>query len=262
MEEKINLHVHSTISDGKKTPDEIVDMMEKNNVLFSLTDHDNISGNFIVTNLIQNKKLFITGCEFTSSVTRDFPINFEIHLLAYDFNLNEIKPHFIERDKLIQNDLDHVKKLLKQEKNYDYCKTFTELNDELSVDYSKTKANSMIRELRTLKELCAKEVIDLVHGCGGMVFLAHPYNVLHNKSKMKISEKEIENLIQFLITIGLDGIESHYYNYNNEQVEFLSDISKKYNLLQSSGVDNHFKNDGEPFYQKNKKIFSWLNKED
>ena len=76
----IDLHIHSTCSDGTFTPKEIVHkVIEKNLYGFSLTDHDTVDGisEILAMNLPKDLK-FIPGIEISCDT-----LHREIHILGY-----------------------------------------------------------------------------------------------------------------------------------------------------------------------------------
>ena len=81
---KIDLHTHTTYSDGRNTPKELIDLAKKNNYdIFAITDHDSISGYLKVKDYA--KKLGITlipGAEISTLYN-----NKDIHILAYFFDI-------------------------------------------------------------------------------------------------------------------------------------------------------------------------------
>ena len=86
MPKLIDLHMHSTFSDGQFSPDELVNLAKKNKVItISITDHDDIqSVNFIK----KHKKCeinFINGVEL-SSITKINGRNQWLHILGYGYD--------------------------------------------------------------------------------------------------------------------------------------------------------------------------------
>ncbi len=67
---KIDLHIHSNISDGKLSPKEIVDLaLEKNIPAISISDHDDIGGIKEALKYAKDKDLeIIPGIEITITV--------------------------------------------------------------------------------------------------------------------------------------------------------------------------------------------------
>lgn len=84
---KVDLHIHTTESDGKLSPKEIIEYAEKNNLkYFSITDHNSIKAYEIET--VKNHPNIIIGVEFDCIYKGNL-----IHILGYGIDLNneEIK---------------------------------------------------------------------------------------------------------------------------------------------------------------------------
>ncbi len=78
----VNLHIHSTFSDGQMTSDEIVrQAKDKGYEYISITDHNTLDG-YIKTNL-KNESIVIPGIEFDCWYKTTF-----FHLLGYGFDIN------------------------------------------------------------------------------------------------------------------------------------------------------------------------------
>ena len=83
---KIDLHMHTTISDGKLTPKEIIDEAVKNGVTtMSITDHDSTEA--YTSEIIQYAKSqgiqLIPGVEISTRTEKT-----KIHVLGYNYDLN------------------------------------------------------------------------------------------------------------------------------------------------------------------------------
>ena len=93
----IDLHIHSTASDGSLKPLEIIDLAKTRKLqAVSLTDHDTIDGaKEILKQSHVSDPEFITGVEISCSPPPEFKNLGSIHLLGYGFsvhdkNLNEM----------------------------------------------------------------------------------------------------------------------------------------------------------------------------
>ena len=66
---KIDLHVHSTASDGKLSPREVIDLaIERKIPVIALTDHDNVDGIKEALEYSQGRKIeFVQGIEFSAN---------------------------------------------------------------------------------------------------------------------------------------------------------------------------------------------------
>lgn len=266
LSNKINLHVHSTISDGKKTPKEIAQYMEQNNVVFSLTDHDRVDGIDEILDTLTNRDLFITGCEISVTIDNNYPILMVVHLLAYDFDLDKAKKYF---KQIKEENVEVIQLIIKElsKKNIyviedvksktDIAKLLVKQNFALSINDA---FESIINKITLNRYRSIDTVITDFQKMGAKVFLAHPFDILHNISKVKLHEREVENLVKLLVDSNLDGIECYYHNYNDDQINFLCTLANKYSLLKSSGVDSHFKEHENVFYQENLNLIDWVKK--
>lgn len=245
---KLNLHVHSTCSDGKKSPKDIALLMEKNNITFALTDHDTISGLEECREALVNKDLLINGMEYSCNLESK---NITLHILCYNFDMDLMKKVInIEEKKkykILKNVYLKLKKL-----NYDIeVENINKINKTNLADllvkrgYAEnelTAKRGIINKLITdQKNTNVNEAFKNVHNANGKVFWAHPYQVLNKIGKIDIKEEVIEDIIKELIKYNLDGIEVYYRHYTKEQVAFLKSMCDKYKLMYSTGTDIHFK---------------------
>ena len=104
----IDLHIHSTCSDGTFTPKEIVKMVIAKNLYgFSLTDHDTVDGiSEILTMDLPNTTKFIPGIEISCDA-----LHREIHILGYGIDhknkeLNKTLDNL--REKRMKRNLDMI----------------------------------------------------------------------------------------------------------------------------------------------------------
>ncbi|MDI9540377.1 MAG: PHP domain-containing protein [Bacillota bacterium] len=77
-----------------------------------------------------------------------------------------------------------------------------------------------------------KEAAKLIHDCGGIMILAHPF---HNIGFNEVKLKEI-------ISYGLDGLEVYSTYHDQKAIDYYYKKAKKYNLLMSVGSDFHGRN--------------------
>ena len=80
---KIDLHMHSTVSDGSNTPAELLDCVRQSGLeLFALTDHDACKGSLQMIELLQEGDPgFITGVEFSCRDAEG-----QYHILGYGYD--------------------------------------------------------------------------------------------------------------------------------------------------------------------------------
>jgi len=245
-----DMHIHSNFSDGQYSPKELLEKIEKAGITeFALTDHDNIDGLKIMQNLVKDKKIkFHPGVEISSRINE---LNINVHLLCYDFDLNnekvldlmeELKQKRIHKLDLM---IDYVKehfgykisdeqkeKLLKENNVVGKPHIWALISKDLDIE-----TESFYRVLDGLKsenlKADSKEVINVFHSAGGVVVLAHPIEI---EDEYKIdSLKAIEFLKQF----GLDGLETKHSKHTQKDYLRFKSIAKNLGLFQSFGSDFH-----------------------
>ena len=239
----IDLHIHSNNSDGKYSYNEIYKECRLLNIKYaSICDHDEIN--------IKNSKNpnFINGIEFNVIVNEK-----KQHVLCYNFNinsksffkiikiqrqnrinqlnyrLNQLKEHynFIFSNEDIKNIIEnnhfsreYIAELLVK---YRYCSSFDEA---LNMYINKLKHGRFLIDLKKLAKL--------IHKTQGLIILAHPLG----NYKKRISFENFKQSSSFFIKY-IDGIETFYSIYNNEEIKELFNFAQENNLLITCGSDYH-----------------------
>ena len=242
FESNVDLHIHSSRSDGKYNLDEVANICESLNVKYaSVTDHDIIS-------ILNISDKFISGVEFNSIVN-----NKKCHILCYAM---DIKNKNFQKLLMIQklNRIKQLKYRVKQLKErYDICLKENDIQDlinnnhfsrnylaELLVRYKYSSSNEMalndyVNKLKNGNYLISiKTLLKLIHKAKGKLVLAHPLgNYKHRKSE---NDFEKENK---LILRHVDGIECFYSDYSNHEIGYLFDVAQRYKLIPTCGSDFH-----------------------
>ncbi|MDD6795175.1 MAG: PHP domain-containing protein [Clostridiaceae bacterium] len=245
-----DLHIHSSYSDGTKSPEEIVKYARENGVKYiSITDHDNLDSQYITKATYDDIKI-ISGVEFSTS-NKDL----EFHLLAYSLDVeNKILKEKVEKIKNVRKErnLEIIRKLKKihihincQGKNNNIINGRRNIAKEIvrqgyAANY-KDAFNKYLSEGRpayvsSSKPNC-KELLEIINDSNGIAILAHP-------SKLYRST-EIEKVIKELKCYGLKGIEVYHPSHSNKQIVDYYNLSKKYKMLITGGSDFHEEKNGE-----------------
>lgn len=248
-ERKIDLHCHSTRSDGTLTPRELV-LHAKNSGLsaIALTDHDSVNG------ITEAKKAaeeigfeLIPGIEF--SVAADT----ELHIIGL----------FLDPENPVL--LDTINELIGSRKRRmaDICEKLTALSLPVSYEEAQSAAGGdfvgrahiakvMIEKgylksvkeafdkyigigkpaYSTKKELTVESAIKAINAAGGRAFLAH-------LNQTGYSEDELYELLKKMKEYGLCGIEGYYPEYTDEQISQYRTLAYKLGLVFSGGSDFH-----------------------
>ena len=254
--ELIDLHVHSTFSDGTYTPEELViEAKEKNLKAFALTDHDTVAG---IEEALKYGKDYnievIPGIEISCSYTTTIGKEKEIHIvgLFIDYK-NEEFLSSIGNQVEIRNTRND--KVIKKMNEYGFPITLTELHEMFGTDtiitrahfaswltkkgYVKDNQQAFSKYLQDGKPFCIpreritpEKAVRLINNAGGVAILAHP--ILYD-----LGEKELNLLCSKLKKAGLVGIEAIYSTYRNGDEILVRRLAKANGLLISGGSDFH-----------------------
>jgi len=257
----IDLHIHSTFSDGRDSVEEIV---EKANELglthLSITDH-----NKCTAYLNENRHLFKNFNGTIISGTEIFTLFHEnaIDVLVYNFDVYKMKQFLDENypsyqedkmirlhktlDKLSENGVKFDKELLiKQmqgnklmseyvienimsyEENLKFF-DYTKINQpEFLNKYLCNPSSTFYINFNTIYPSLEK-LITAIKQIGGITFLAHAYAY----------KFDVNKCLDELVAYGLDGLECYHPCFTKEQSDYLVNYCKKHNLLISGGSDYH-----------------------
>ncbi|MBQ3627126.1 MAG: PHP domain-containing protein [Synergistaceae bacterium] len=252
----IDLHMHSSESDGTDEPENLLDLIALNNIkIFSLTDHDNINGVKRIESKLNNYKdlKFIRGVELSCKTK-----NIKCHILAfnYDYDNQDFKAVL----KLAE-DLRHVKleqrlKFLRENFGINFKAEEIEILRDNKASGKPHIANLIVKhgfaankedaiknfinkfesgDTRVDAELAIKAVLK----AKGVPVWAHPFG---GEGEPEISQELLNLSLIELKTYGLRGLECYYSKYNLERREYLASLALKNNLLISAGSDYHGKN--------------------
>ncbi len=250
--EYVELHAHSTHSDGEFTPTELLKQaIEENIKTFSLTDHDKVSGIKEIKNSpLINKINFIEGIELSGQIDKGI-----LHILGYGIDENNLELNN-KLNSLKEKNHRYIKELLIiLEKDYNIVFSessiltlFNQTNNLSRVDlaklcvknqYTQTTKDAFdkyltpaYKQVTNHKGIPPKECINLILNSGGIPVLAHPYTLEKDKN-------ELTEYIENLKSNGLKGIEVYRPEHSLEQTNLLLEIAEKENLLISAGSDYH-----------------------
>jgi predicted metal-dependent phosphoesterase TrpH len=251
----VDLHCHSTASDGTFPPREVVRIAKEAGLsALALTDHDTVAG--VAEAADEAAKLgvdFIPGIE----ISAEYPRPGTLHMLGYGIDpANETLANLTER--LIAGRMDRNQKLIDK---------LNELGVPITLDEVKAQAGDgvmgrphfaavMVRKgvVSTTAEafklylgqggkayldkerLGPAEAIAMIHAAGGLAVLAHPVQLQkENDAQLK---GELKNLVDF----GLDGVEIIHSDHRESVVDKLSDWADEFGLVKTGGSDFHGSN--------------------
>lgn len=267
---RVDLHVHSTASDGTLDPEEIVRLAILSNVkTLILTDHDTLLGSKKLMSSDHRGLELYSGIELSALVKKG---KSRIHILGYDFDLGnkeinkaveyvdkcseynfklyircleEKYPEIEIPNEEIEKILELRKKTGKNIGRVDIAQLLIRFGygDDVKQEFPKhyTKQDVVFEKyLNPIKYhvqeekigISEEECIKTIKKANGLVSLAHP-------SSLKLSDHLLEERIKKYKEWGLDALEVYHPNNNEEQRRFYYHLAKKYNLLISGGTDYH-----------------------
>ncbi len=252
----IDLHIHSSASDGTRSPSEILSLsIALKLAAISITDHDTIAGS---KELLETRRpaspKFLTGVEISATPPPSFHCPGSFHILGYNINVDD-------------PDLNQTLNTLQEARKTRNPRIIKRLND-LGLDICLEEvqheagdsqlgrphiARTLIKKgyVRTVDEafdnylgkgkpayvdkyrLSSSQAISLIAAAGGFPVLAHP-SLLECK---RIDE--LERLLKTLIDSGLKGIEVYYPSHLPEETAQYARLASRYGLLQTGGTDFH-----------------------
>ncbi len=251
----IDLHMHTTVSDGTDTPEEIVVFVKEAGIgLFSVTDHDSDKCASIIPDLLkEGDPLFVSGVEFSC---RDEEGKYHILGYGYDPDAESIRSVVEKGHSLRMSKVRARLDILKSE--YDIVFPEEEIRRILSLDnpgkphianlmvklgYSGSKEQAMKEILNKIRlksqYIRPEEAIDAILSGGGIPVLAHPF---YGSGDQLILGEEMEERLKKLIGFGLQGAEAYYSGFTDKLRKSMIDLADKYGLYITAGSDYHGKN--------------------
>jgi len=250
--EGIDLHIHTTASDGTLTPSETVQMAKRQRLkAIAITDHDTVDG--VREALEEGRRVsleIIPGIEISANTKTG-----HVHLLGYFVEtkhgilkkrLERLKQARSERNPKIVNKLNSLGVDISYQEvvqesgggqvgrphfaqvlvNHGYASSISEAFNR----YLGLGAPAYVHKFRFETD----EAIDIILKTGGVPVLAHPFT-------LDRTAEEIEALVTDLVQKGLKGIEVFYPDHSREQIIQYRKLSEKLGLVRTGGSDFHGK---------------------
>lgn len=251
----IDLHVHSTASDGTFTPSELVKLAVKKQLsAFALTDHDTIDGlsEAMATAFDMKQQnidiMVIPGIELSAKYYEK-----EIHILglfidyknvSFQKELHDILNERNQRnlkmiDRLAKDGIDISIEKIRDAYGSAVITRAHLANFLAKHHYVKTTQDAFLYYLnpsgpyyvqRTY--LTPEHAISQILQYGGIPILAHP--LLYH-----FSLEDLDILVKYLKNLGLVGLESIYSKNKGYDEQNMKKLAKKYDLLITGGSDFH-----------------------
>lgn len=248
---KIDLHMHTTISDGTDTPAEILARVKEVGIThFAVTDHDAIEGcSEIIRLLRKGDPAFICGAEFSCEDEEG-----KYHILGYGYDMQALSIQALVRTcheyrlNKVQQRLDWLKKECRFAfDEHDVQALFALRNPgkphiaNMMVQYGyaskKAEAFELINRFKAKEKRIRPEVaLEAILGAKGIPVLAHPS---YGSGDELIIGKEMEHRLERMIGFGVKGIEAFYSGFSPMMQNELLALAERYNLYVTAGSDYH-----------------------
>ncbi|MBI2836458.1 MAG: PHP domain-containing protein [Chloroflexi bacterium] len=244
---KVDLHVHSTASDGRLSPAEVIHEAARLGLTYiALADHDTVNG---IEEALETARDYpgltmIPGVEINTDVPKG-----EAHILGYCIGcqhselLETLARLRDSREGRAQQMIAKLVKLgmpIEWERVREIAGTGSVGRPHIAQALLEKGYISTIREAFDKylasggpahverEKISPADAVHLVVRAGGLPVLAHPFTV-----------PDPEPLIVELKAHGLEGIEVHYNHYSDEERKKLGALARKYQLIATGGSDYH-----------------------
>ncbi|MGN0342084.1 MAG: PHP domain-containing protein [Roseburia sp.] len=222
---RIDLHVHSTCSDGTCTPTELVELAVKTGLkAMALTDHDCITGIPEAIKAAESQEIEIIpgveiSCEWEEKEIHIVGLYIDPENVLLQDRLQEFRDSRFRRNEIMVEKLREEAGL-----SIDYESLVAENPDcvitraniaRYLVNHGQVKSMEQVFEkyigddcpyFVSRAKVLPQQAIGLIHQAGGVAVLAHP--VLYH-----MNGNRLEKLVEILRDAGLDGIEAVYSTY-------------------------------------------------
>ena len=268
----MDLHIHTSCSDGSMTPKEVIDEAFNNGVsVISIADHDTIDAyNEELFQYAESKNILVIPGVEISTKTRKCGF----HVLGYNFDiknknliqqlsaLKNARHDYLYRVSEKLNELgylvnvsvlDQIESVTKAHIYFDVVNN--PKNQKVLMDnfghipdkgeFIESVMNEGCPEYVKKTTICPREAADLIHSAGGKVILAHP---VAYKYEDNFTPEDILRLVQ---EMRADGVEANYIyidkdNNKINEIDFWNRFAEEYNLKTTIGSDFHNKDNTHP----------------
>lgn len=250
---RIDLHSHTTASDGRLEPKDLVDRALSFDIeVLAITDHDTVDGLAPAKQYVQDNQLpikIINGIEI-STVWQ----NKDIHIVGLNIDpdasalktlIEQQKQHRVVRSELIASRLEKATRegVLEEVQQIAGDAPITRAHfAKWLVDNGFAKNMQMVFKKYLTRNnpgyvppnWCSmKDAVDAIHAAGGQAVLAHP-------GRYQLTAKWVKRLLAAFVEANGDAMEVAQPQQAQQERRNLADYAIQYKLLASQGSDFHY----------------------
>lgn len=252
---KIDLHIHTTYSDGVFSPEKVVDAaIEAGLDAIAITDHDNVLSYPVAKAYLEKiqpenlKKplILIPGIEINTIYK-----GYEVHILGYFMDMQNAEFQRVikyQQNARLKQTKEILKLLAKKEGikiNIEDIKNSVSEGGSIGrphiakaicaaggtpsvIDAYNKYINNASSVYVQRKTVTPHEAVETIYDAGGVPVMAHPYDV-----------DIADTLIKDLMNYGLRGVEAYHRKHSPAMVEYFSTLAEKFGLIMTGGSDFH-----------------------
>lgn len=252
----IDLHIHSSASDGSLSPEKILcRAVESGLSAIAITDHDTLEGAAAALGYgIPESLDFLTGVEISAEFPPGFDTSGSMHILGYGISLeNRYLNQLLEKqqnarssrnpgiiEKLnslgIQVTLEEIEAEFGRREiarphiaSHLARKGYAADVDEAFDRYLGRGRPAYVDKFR----IPAEQAAEAIDAAGGIAVLAHPGLLPESV------QKGLEKFITALKSMKIRGMEVYYPGHGPEQISRYENLAEKFGLLVTGGTDFH-----------------------
>ena len=246
--DRIDLHIHTTASDGTFTPEEVVrEALRIGLAAVAITDHDTAAGYARAAAEGEN-----CGLEVVPGIEISTKFRSAVHILGYYIDVDS--PALEEVLDWMHRD--------REERNVKLCAMLRASGVDIDIERMHARfgdlvgrphfaeimiENGMARDMNDAFErllnknkpyfiprqfLPIERSIEIIREAGGTAVLAHPF-------QYRLDDAALRELIEHCMESGLEGMECRYSGYDAAQTAYLEALAAEYGLVRTGGSDFH-----------------------
>ena len=255
-ESYIDLHTHSSMSDGSLTPTQLVEAAQAEGLAaLAITDHDTVDGlDEGLAAAGKSNMEMVAGIEISVDARSHDGSPASLHILGYFIDhhnqqlasaLGELVENRDQRNRKMIERLNKLGMVISLEEVEKYKKSPGTLGRPhfaqalIAKGYAKDNNDVFKRFLRRgapayveKRRLNPEEGVNLIINAGGLAALAHPGHFLPHP-------QYFNNLLVTLKSYGLKGLECYYSEYSDAQMQALLSLAHRHHLAPCGGSDFH-----------------------